>query len=283
MYKRFEGSFQSFDSTRIFYQGWEAPNSKAHVIITHGQGEHSECYHRVVKHFEGQGISFWAWDMRGHGRSEGIRGFVGDFHDYVRDYLIFLDRILKRIGVREPIFLMAHSLGGMIQNLALFERTQEEFAGQILSAPLFGIAMEVPAIKKHAAEWLFKLFPKVTMWNEIKNEMLTRDAEIMREFEKDVLRHDRISSGVYLGMLKNFDVLSERISEIKIPTLFLCPDPDPIVDTQATARAKDKMKAEVKFLTYGDGARHEMFNDTHRNDVYKDVQEFLMSHIKDKK
>lgn len=283
MYKRFEGSFQSFDSTRIFYQGWEAKNTKAHVIITHGQGEHSESYQRVVDHFAGQGISFWAWDMRGHGRSEGVRGFVGDFQDYVKDYLIFLDRILKRLGVAEPIFLMAHSMGGMVQNLALFERTQDEFAGQILSAPLFGLAVEVPAFKKHAAEWLYKILPKVTMWNEIKNEMLTRDAEIMREFDKDVLRHDRISSGVYLGMLKNFDVLSERIPEIKIPTLFLCPEQDPVVDTQAALRAKEKMTTEVKFLTYGEGARHEMLNDIHRNDVLKDLQEFIMSHIKDKK
>jgi hypothetical protein len=64
-YIRMEGRFTSFDSTPIFYQGWKPlTDAKAVVIITHGQGEHSECYHRVVRHFAGKGFEFWAWDLR---------------------------------------------------------------------------------------------------------------------------------------------------------------------------------------------------------------------------
>lgn len=284
MYQRFEGSFQSFDTTRIFYQGWEAKDTQAHVIITHGQGEHSESYHRVVEFFAGQNISFWAWDMRGHGRSEGIRGYAESFHHYVRDYLQFVDMVLKRLKDGKPVFLLAHSMGALVQTLGLLERPQENFAAQVLSAPLFGVAVAVPAFKKHAAEWLVKIAPKVTMGNELSNDMLTRDPDIMREFDKDPLRHNKLSAGVYLGFLKSFEEVANRASEIKVPTLFLCPEKDPVVDTQATLQLKEKWGAEdTKILIYGDGARHEMLNDTHRQIVMKDLQEYLQAHMKDAK
>jgi len=284
MYQRFEGSFRSFDSTRLFYQGWEAKDTQAHVIITHGQGEHSECYARLVQAFEGQKISFWAWDLRGHGRSEGVRGHADSFHHYVRDYLQFIDRVLKRLDDHKPVFLVAHSMGALIQTLALLERSQDEFRAQILSAPLFGVALPVPAYKKVGAEWLEKLLPKLTLGNEITHDMLTRDPDIMREFEKDPLRHNRISSGVYLGFIRAFTEVFERASEIKLPTLFLCPEQDPVVDTSTTLALKDRWGTQdTKALVYGEGARHEMFNDTHRLTVYRDLQEYLRERMEEPK
>lgn len=284
MYQRFEGSFQSFDATRIFYQGWEAKDTQAHVIISHGQGEHSESYHRVVDFFAGQNISFWAWDMRGHGRSEGIRGYAESFQHYVRDYLQFIDMVLKRLNDGKPVFLLAHSMGALVQTLALLERPQEDFTAQILSAPLFGVAVAVPAYKKHAAEWLAKLAPKITLGNELTNDMLTRDPDIMREFDKDPLRHNKLSSGVYLGMTAAFQEVMNRAGEIKVPTLFMCPEKDPVVDTPTTQAMKEKWGAEdTKILIYGDGARHEMVNDTHRTTVLKDMQDYMQSFMKETK
>lgn len=282
-YHRFEGSFNSFDSLKIFYQGWKPSdqNIRATVIITHGHGEHSESYHRVVSQFENKGYEFWAWDLRGHGRSEGIRGYAKSFQDYVQDYGLFLDLILQKVNRKNPVFLLSHSMGGLIQLSGLLHQNQDDFKAQVVSAPLLGVAVTVPPLKKHAAEFLERFLPKVTLGNEVNNDMLTRDPEVMKEFDKDPLRHNKISSGVYLGFLRQIDVLMQKASEIRLPTLFQCPEKDPLCSTEATRKFHQLMDSSVtKFLVYGDGARHEMYNDIHRAEVLRDMENYLESQLK---
>ena len=282
-FNRVEGSFNSFDSTKIFYQGWKpVPGpTKATIIIAHGHGEHSDSYHRVVSHFENKGYEIWAADMRGHGRSEGLRGYAKSFQDYIQDYGLFLDLILKKVDKKNPVILMAHSMGGLVQLSALLKRNQNDFKAQIISAPLLGVAVEVPAIKKHGAVLIERLMPKLTLNSEVTNEMLTREPEIMREFDKDPLRHIKMSSGVYLGFTQQIEDLMPRAGEIKIPTLIQCPEKDPLCSTEATRKFADLMDpAFKKFLVYGDGARHEMYNDIHRAEVFKDMDHFLDTQLK---
>lgn len=283
-YTRVEGSFNSFDSTKIFYQGWKPANNKtrAIIIITHGQGEHSESYHRVVNYFAGKGLEFWAWDLRGHGRSEGIRGYAKSFQDYIQDYEIFLDTMLQKINQKNPVILLAHSMGGLVQLSGLLNRRdQKAIQAQVISAPLLGLAVAVPPIKKHAAELLQNILPKLTLGNEVSNEMLTREPEIMREFDKDPLRHAKVSSGVYLGFLKQIEDISFKATEVQIPTLFLCPEKDPVCSTEATRKFSESMNPAItKFLAYGDGARHEMFNDKNRLEVFKDMENFIETQLK---
>ncbi len=277
-YTRVEGSFNSFDSTKIFYQGWKPASEKtrATVIITHGQGEHSESYHRLINAFGNKGLEFWGWDMRGHGRSEGIRGYAKSFQDYIQDYGLFLDLILKKVDRKNPVILLAHSMGGLVQIAGLLRRNQNEFKAQVISAPLLGVAVAVPAFKKHGAEILERFLPKVTLGNEVDNSMLTRDPEIMREFDKDTLRHNKISSGVYLGFLKEIETVMTKAMDLTIPTLFQCPEKDPLCSTDETRRFSGLMNpAKTKLLIYGDGARHEMYNDTHRAEVYRDLEHFF--------
>jgi lysophospholipase len=280
-YIRMEGRFTSFDSTPIFYQGWKPlTDAKAVVIITHGQGEHSECYHRVVRHFAGKGFEFWAWDLRGHGRSDGIRGYAPSFSHYIRDYQFFINMMISKIGGRAPIFLLAHSMGGLVQMSGLLDLDQEAFKAQVLSAPLFGVAVPVPAFKRIGAEYLEKFLPKLTLSNEIGYDMVTRVPEFIREFEKDPLRHDKISSGVYLGFLRQINSMMEQADKIHLSTLFQCPEKDPVCSTEATLAFSQKMNPGlVKFLEYGGGARHEMYNDLHREEVYRDLEKFLLDQL----
>ena len=280
-YSRLEGSFDSFDANRIFYQIWKPQKTRATVIITHGHGEHSECYHRVVQYYANKGYEFWAWDLRGHGRSEGLRGYAASFQDYVQDFKIFLDLALKKVDRTQPLFLLSHSMGGLIQLAYLTDHDQSPYIAQVVSAPLLGLAVEVPTYKKMAAEMLEKYLPKLTLGNELNNKMLTRDPEVMLEFDKDPYRHTKMSSGVYMGIVRQIDKLMTQADQIKLPTLFQCPEKDPVCSTEATQKFSQLMNPELmKFLMYGNGARHEMYNDVHRLEVYKDMENYLESFLK---
>ena len=281
MYKRSESFFAGHDGAKLFLQKWTAPETKGTILITHGQAEHSDCYNRLINGLAGSGWSFISWDLRGHGRSEGIRGYAKDFDDYVLDYKLFLNHCLRLTELmNRPVVTLAHSMGGLIQTCALAEKKYPELTAQILSSPLFGVAVEVPEWKDKGAGLIHSLLPKVTMGNEIKNSDLTRDIEVMREYERDTYRHGRISAGVYLGFKREFPKVQTYAQAITLPTLMHIPDKDPVVSSPAAIQFFDAVASTNKMLKIIEGGKHELYNDTVRSEVYKIVNEFLKQFIK---
>lgn len=279
--QRHEGFFEGQGGLTLFYQTWQHPHSRGTVIITHGQGEHSECYARVVDALKEDGWSFWAWDLRGHGRSEGKRGYAAEFEDYVADFRIFLRQALATPEVKaKPVVLLSHSMGGLIQLKTLIENPQIPAVAQVCSSPLLGIAKEVPAWKSSGAKILNAVYPQMTLWNELRNTDVTRDPDVIREFEQDVLRHTRISSGVFLGFQPAFDFVRARGNLLKMPSLFQIPEDDLVVSSPATQEFFQTVGSNLKFLkVYGEGTRHEIYNDLHREKAFKDLKDFLRPYL----
>lgn len=285
-YTRSETFFKGYDQTKLFLQTWIRPDAVGTVFFTHGQAEHSDCYHRLIQGLQqikdATRWNFVGWDLRGHGRSDGIRGYARDFDEYVLDFEKFIEIALRLEPVQnKPIILLAHSMGGLVQTCALLEKKYAEhfpqIKGQILSSPLFDVSVPVPTWKDSGAEFLNKILPKITLGNEIKNEMLTRDPAVIREYEKDTYRHNKISSGVYLGFKREFQRCAQRAADIQVPTLLILSDNDPIISSTAAMKIFDQFSNPEKSLKIFENAKHEIFNDTCRDEAFKAVQQFLDS------
>jgi alpha-beta hydrolase superfamily lysophospholipase len=281
MLKRAEKFFKGFDNSKLFLQTWENPKAQATVLITHGQAEHSDAYQRLVegvtKHLD---LHFIGWDLRGHGKSEGIRGYAADFNNYVFDYDCFVEEAMKLPLIKnKPIFILGHSMGGLIQSCALVEKKYTQFTAQILSSPLFGLELPVPVWKSSAADFVNKFIPKLTLGNEIKFDRLTRDLSVIREYEKDLYRHDKISTGVFLGIKREVEKIKSCGPEITLPTFLNISDHDPIISTKDAVEFFESIGSKDKTLKMIEGAKHELYNDTCREEVFKAVADFLQKHI----
>lgn len=280
MYKRSEGFFKGYQDVNLFFQKWENPNAKGTVIITHGHGEHSESYSRLIKGFENDRWDFYGWDLRGHGRSEGRRGYVALFDDYCQDYKIFLDKILNQPHIQKgPVILLGHSMGGLILLKTMIRNPQLNCAGLVVSSPLLGLTVPVPLYKSKAAGLLNSILPQVTLGNELTNDMLTRDLDVIREFEQDALRHTRMSPGAFLGIMESTEYVIPRANEIKKPTLLLLAENDPVISTSAAKTFYDRIGSTKKELFVYPGAKHELVNDIIRDTVYADIKKFLDSFL----
>ncbi len=280
MYHRSETFFNGYDGTKLFLQKWITPDAKGTILFTHGQAEHSDCYQRLVEGLDNQLWNFIGWDLRGHGRSSGLRGYAKDFNEYVSDFQIFIDFCMPLLEVKgKPVVLLSHSMGGLIQTCALLENVPENLTAQVLSSPLFSVSVEVPAWKDAGAGVINVFLPKITMGNEIRADQLTHDHDIMREYEQDTYRHNRISSGVYLGFKREFPKVLSRASEITLPTLLHVSDNDPVISSPAALQFFDQISSEQKSLKIFEGGKHELYNDTNRKEVYKAVIEFLKPFI----
>ncbi|WP_413568605.1 alpha/beta hydrolase [Bdellovibrio sp. HCB117] len=283
MYKRSEGFFKGYQDINLFFQIWDNPNARGTVIINHGQGEHSESYHRLIKAFENDQWSFYGWDLRGHGRSEGRRGYVAQFDDYCKDYKIFLDMVLKNEKVKQgPVILFCHSMGALIELKTLLRNPDTRCDGIVVSSPLLGVSVPVPVYKSKGAVILNSLLPTITMGNELTNDMLTRDPDVIREFEQDALRHNRISPGAFLGFLESFEYVLPRANEIKKPALFVIAENDPVVSSLEAKKFYDKLGSQKKEIYIYPEAKHEVVNDIMRTTVFADIKKFLDGFLESK-
>lgn len=282
MYKRREGFLNSSDNTRLFFQVWEKPKAKGTIVISHGHGEHSDSYHRLVEAFKDDSWSFYAADLRGHGRSDGKRGFAAQFDDYCSDYYSFVNKVISEFKNNQgPVVLLSHSMGGLVQLSTLLDHPEFEVSAQVCSSPLLGVAVPVPSWKHKGAELINQFLPSTTLWNEITPDMLTRDPDVIREFELDVLRHDRMSPGVYLGFLNAIERVQARAAELTMPTLFQIAEEDKVVSATAAKTFFENLGSPKKqIIEYADGACHEIYNDIIRNKVFEDLKVFLDSVMK---
>jgi len=74
------------------------------VVIVHGVCEHSGRYDETAGFLTGRGYAVDAFDLRGHGKSEGKTVYVESFDDYLNDLDVFLDRVRKKLPGK-PVFL----------------------------------------------------------------------------------------------------------------------------------------------------------------------------------
>lgn len=266
----------------LFYQSWTNPKGKAHatLVLTHGIAEHSEAYNQFAQDFCPRGWDIYAMDLRGHGKSEGRRGYIDDFGRFSRDLKKFIEYLQTGplSNSKIPLYLLGHSMGGLITLNYLVDNFENSPAqALLLSSPALGISMPVPKIKEMAAGLLLKYLPQVTLPNAIRYDHLTHIKEIWEKYPGDPLRHDKISPAMYFGMTDGFANAFRNAEKIKIPTLIQIAGDEKIVSRSETERFFEKLKAPNKKLFIYEKSYHEIFNDFEREQVMEDLHHYLLS------
>jgi len=278
--ERLEGSFFAFDDTELFYQVWRpVGESRGSILISHGMAEHSECYDELATDLVGDKWTVYAWDLRGHGRSEGKRGFIRDFNDYRRDLESFIGHVKSLESTNNRVrFLFGHSMGGLITLQLLLDSPPQGFRGFICSSPALGLSIQVPQLKRRASDFLAKWAPRISFFNEIKYTDLHRDQERLKQYSVDPLRHDKISPGLFIGMMKAMEDVGIRAHEIHQPMFFQLSGDERIVDSKAATEVFDKLSSKDKKLIVYPESLHEIYNDQEREQVIRDLKFFLKEH-----
>jgi alpha-beta hydrolase superfamily lysophospholipase len=130
-----------------------------------------------------------------------------------------------------------------------------------------------------AAIALRMTLPKITMSNQIRLEDLSRDSAIHQEYDRDVLRHGLMSSGVYLGSLAAMETVKAKIQRVKVPTLLQLAERDPVVSTEKNLAMFKKLGASQKILKVYPDRKHEIYNDLGREEVLSDLHDFFKSKL----
>lgn len=244
------------------------------LVVSHGLGEHGGRYlhfpHFLEKHVD----AVYCLDHRGHGRSEGLRGHVERFDLFSDDLALAIRRLGERLtklhGAVE-IHLVGHSLGGLIALRALLADTKLAVRSVALSAPLLGIRVEVPAIKKMLAGTLSRVWGSLQMLNELDARELSHDPAVVEAYLADRLVHKKITPRLYTQMVATYEVARRRDSGLAAPLLMLIPEEDRITDSGAAMNFFRGLKHRAKELKTYPGFYHEAFNETGKEKVFEDL------------
>jgi alpha-beta hydrolase superfamily lysophospholipase len=274
------GTLTSADGVKIFFRHYPAESERARMVIAHGLGEHSGRYRNVVERMLPKGISVWVPDHRGHGQSEGKRGHVLNFVQYLADLRISVELARKGRPEGMKCFLLGHSMGGLIA-LYFAQQYPGFIDGVVASSPALGMAIEIPAVKKVLGSLMSYIWPGLTMGNELDAGKVSHDPEVVRAYKTDPLVHDRVSARFFTEFLAAMETVYVQASALKVPTLLQVAGDDQLVNARSSVQFFKQLDLEDKTLHVYEGRYHEIYNEGEdlRRQVIEDLEEWLETHL----
>ncbi|MFD0679587.1 MULTISPECIES: alpha/beta hydrolase [unclassified Paenibacillus] len=294
-------TFLDAESKEIFVYRWSkagAGTPRAAIQISHGMAENAERYERFAKVLTDAGYIVYANDHIGHGLTAGKPDRVGltpknSFSQMTNTMAKLTDTIAEsHPGL--PIYLFGHSMGSFLSQQYMY-RYPAKISGVVLSgtngrqsqAIRAGIVLaELIASMKgddHRSSLLMSIsfgsYNKKFQPNRTESDWLSRD-----EAEVDRYIQDSFCGGVFsAGFFRDFfhglvDIHRlqhmERIPK-HLPVLILSGDRDPVGGMgkgimQLVSMYNKLGMEEVSYKLYP-GGRHEMLNETNREEVMQDV------------
>lgn len=292
-----EIAFADADGVEVFVRRWMPEGApRAAVVIAHGASEHSGRYERVAGVLNDEGYAAYALDLRGHGRTaastgpgrigaRGMAGVLDDVGEVVR-------RAAADVGGR-PVVLFGHSLGSVVVQ-AFAEQRDHDLAAYVLSGTMGvmeaagdladGVRQAVDAGMADEPLDILGQFDAVFEPARTSFDWLSRDADEVDKYIADPLCGDDLplTYGFVAGMLETVaDVMEPAaIAHVPkhLPALLLTGEADPVSNGAQQVHELEKRLRDAGLdvtARYYAGARHEVLNETNRDEVHRDLVTWL--------
>ena len=258
--------------TRLHVHRWSPTEGplRARLLLVHGYAEHAERYRELALHLAPRGIETVAPDLRGHGRSDGARGFVADFDEYATD----VGGVFASLATDCPIFILGHSNGGLVA-LDYVDRYAPSAAGLIVTNPYLELALSVPPLKLMLGRLAAKIYPRLAVPSGIPPEVVSRDPHIVALYDRDPL----VFKTATVGYVAEHDRCAARVqtlTELALPLLFIRSDSDPLVSVEANARFAEQLRTPDKTVWLREGAGREGMNGLGREALHADIASWML-------
>jgi acylglycerol lipase len=274
-----EGNFRGVRNTNISYQAWlPEGHVRAVLLLVHGLGEHCGRYMNVVNHFLPLGYAIYGFDHIGHGKPDGVREFVERFEDYT-DTLTIYYNLVKGWQTDRPIFLVGHSMGGLIASYYLLDH-QANFRGAIISAPSIKVSDSFSKATILVGKILSVIAPRVGMLRLVDANSISRAPEVVRDYLNDPLVfRGKTPMRLAAELLKAMLCVTTGADKITLPFMVVQGEDDKIIDPGGAQMLYDKASSKDKSIKIYEKLYHEVFNEPERAIVLKDVETWLAAHV----
>jgi alpha-beta hydrolase superfamily lysophospholipase len=283
----------------VFFRRWSIDDPRAVVVILHGASEHSGRYARFAEALNAHGCAAYAIDHRGHGETSAVTGVgligagggqavIDDVHELVK--------IAESEHIDTPIVLFGHSLGSIIGLGYLTQHSVGLRAGVLsgFATPLGEEAAGLRGLFQGMVDAgqaddpvdILGSFNAAFEPARTPFDWLSRDEAEVDAYVADPYCGDahKLTYGYFAALFNaaGDSIEPKALAEIACPVLLITGDQDAAAGMGANATALETalrdVGVDVTSLLY-EGARHELLNETNRDEVTDDVIGWIGDHL----
>ena len=251
------------DSTRLGYYFFESRSPKRNLILIHGSGAHSLAgYQYLATSLSSEhDTNVFLFDLRGHGISEGNRGFASSSTIVESDFESMVDFVLNQRPY--PLFVGGHSWGASLVLSAITRAGHDcKYAGLILISPSLGVGSGFNKFSAWNHPYAKLRFCVLVLGEIFGEKSVKRFRAIDLRFPKEVLDYDaKIVTSYNYPMLKAMliktpDLLFQRLS---VPCCLTVGSEDELFWVERMGGCIEKMpesSRQKSIFSIVDGAKH---------------------------
>ncbi|MET7488365.1 lysophospholipase [Streptomyces sp. NPDC005538] len=243
---------------------WPHEHPRYLALVAHGYGEHLGRYAELAAVLTAHGAAVLGPDHQGHGRSAGERVLIEDFEDVVTD-LHTVAGLARATHPGVPLVLIGHSMGGLIAS-RFAQRYGDELAALVLSGPVIG-AWELPGRLLALDE-----IPDLP----ISPAALSRDPAVGTAYAADPLVwHGPMKRPTLEAFARTLETVAASGDIGDLPLLWFHGTDDRLVPLAGSRVGVERLSGGEPTEHVYPGARHEVFHETNRSEVFADLIRFL--------
>jgi len=266
----------SFDGARLGLKRWEAAGEPWAVIVgVHGMNDYSNAFHLAAPWWAEQGVTTWAYDQRGFGRSPN-RGIWAGEALMVEDLRTVVALARQRYP-RAIIAVAGESMGGAVASLAFASDRPPEADRLVLLSPAVWGWREQPLPNKSLL-WFAANFTAGKVYTPprwlTRKIMATDNRAELIAMGRDKLMIFGARSDAIFGLVNMMDRAADAVGQVRAPTLYLYGAKDQIIPKKAAVRAAGRLRPEQRTAYYARGY-HLLTRDKQGPVVWADVLSFV--------
>lgn len=291
-----EGTVTSAKGYQLYTRVYKPSTPVKGIVIFH-HGVASHCCPDPGAGFLSYPAQFTSWcqaasvaivtyDCRGHGRSEPTeereRLFVFSMEDLVDDVYQVRKELadpLQPAGGRVPVFMMGHSMGGLVTILTVL-RDQSAWQGAILHAPACdaerGLVLRIMAAVQSV------LVPVIPYWRLVPVPPLKNvswDAQVVKAMEADpYVNKKNLPVRTGRAFLDGFNAVATKSSTIGLPLLIMHSPIEKICVPAATKKFSEQVKSKDLTVHWIEGGAHDMMQGHEGPTIQGHVIDWLKAH-----
>ncbi len=265
-----ETTVVSADGTKLHLHSWrDSAPSSSEVLIVHGYAEHGGRYQELARALVRAGFAVTAPDLRGHGRSEGQRGYIESFDDYHAD----LAAVLATLESTRPRFIVAHSMGALLA-FDFIARSRPSLAGLVVTNPYLALTTDPPQSKLVLGKLAARVLPRLSLPSGLLPESMSRDPACVEAYRSDPL----VFTTANAAWFRESNLAMARVRSLKslsLPLFYAYSLTDPVARGDVKQAFAQQLACSDKTIVVREGL-HEILNETDRAELIDMISGWLL-------
>jgi alpha-beta hydrolase superfamily lysophospholipase len=250
----------------------------AMIGIVPGYADHGARYSHVMEAWADRGIGSVALDLRGHGRATGSRGHCSRFDEFLDD----ASELAHLVSLRArgaPMFLFGHSFGGLVATASVLA-DKRSWRGLVLSAPYFGLALEVNPLKLAAGRIASRIAPRLGLPSGLMGKDMTHDPVRAAAYDGDPLVFPKATARWFRETQKQQEQMVARVAALDLPLYVVFGTKDPVAKMSAARAVFDAAGSTDKTWNAREGNYHEVLNELEWPELAGSIADWVLAHAR---